>query len=232
MVLNVYHQRPSRGRRQVLMQLERQYGFHMSLGSVHRYMQILNIKSKRAGKRKTPKQKEAFPIAHSFSNVLKQQFSQRVLLTDVTYLPSSDGTEYLSAVKSMPDKSIIAYNLSNKNDLDLVMGMLKKLDCHSAAKTILHSDQGSQYTSVAYHQFLEENGLIGSMSRKGTPYDNAPMESFFSILKNEELKQHKGRTKAQTRKLVEEFIVYYNTERPQIGLNKMTPEQFRSHFAT
>ena len=98
------------------------------------------------------------------------------------------------------------------------------------SNTILHSDQGSQYHSPSYHDFLKHHGITGSMSRRVTPYDNAPMEAFFSILKNEELRLHRYLTTKQMRMVIYRFIQYYNNERPQWNLKKMTPFEFRSHL--
>lgn len=72
--------------------------------------------------------------------------------------------------------------------------------------------------------------MIGSMSHTANPYDNAPMESFFSILKNEELNQHPRRSMAQTTTLIERFIDYYNTKRPQWNLEKLAPFEFGSQL--
>jgi len=190
-------------------------------------MSILNIASKRF-RRKSKKQLEQPKVAHSFKNIVDQNFTHNVCVTDITYLPSKDGTEYLSVIKNMKDKSIVAFNFSTKNDLDLVMKTIKKVSLPT--NTILHSDQGSQYTSMEYHKHLAEKGLTGSMSRKGNPYDNSPIESFFSILKNEELKLFKSRTKAETRKLVEDFVFHYNNERPQWNLKKLTPIEYGNQF--
>ncbi|MCG8485672.1 MAG: IS3 family transposase [Clostridia bacterium] len=228
-ILSVYLERKTRGRRQVQMQLERQYNLHMSLGSVHRYMSILNIQSLRK-RRFIPLSKKTQNMPNTFQNVLKQNFcvsdASHKWLTDITYLHSRDGTEYLSCIKNLKDKSIIAYHISNKNDLSLVMETLKKAIPKIQHSILLHSDQGSQYHSPVYHRFLSEHGITGSMSRKGTPYDNAPIESFFSALKNEELKLFKGLTMQQTRKKVARFIHYYNYERPQWGLQKLTPIEY------
>lgn len=231
-IMTVYLEKPTRGRRQVQMLIERQYGIHMSLGSVHRYMSVMNISSKRKRKYKAHKFNISGP-AHQFDNVLEQDFSSshsRKWLTDITYLPCKDGMLYLSCIKDMRDKSIVAHSISIKNDLRLVMETLIKAKPKISEGLLLHSDQGSQYCSNKYHNYLNRYGLIGSMSRKGTPYDNAPMESFFSTLKNEELKLYKNRSMSQTRKIVNNFINYYNNERPQWALKKMTPVEFRSHL--
>lgn len=226
----VYHQKKTRGRRQIQMQLQRQYGIHMSLGSVHRYMSILNIKSIR--KRKyIPQKKQEQKLAHSFPNVLQQDFCPSLAtekwLTDITYIPSRDGTLYLSCIKDVRDKSIISYHYSDKNNNELVLETLRKsVQLIPDKKLVLHSDQGSQYVSVDYHEFLKEKQITGSMSRKGVPYDNSPMESFFSLLKNEELKLHKGKSMKELKAIIDEYIHYYNYERPQYGLEKLTPIEY------
>lgn len=231
----VYYQKKSRGRRQVQMQLERQFQIHMSLGSVHRYMKILKIQSIRSRKYKGNKAR-INKLTYSFPNVLEQDFfpssTADKWLTDITHISAKDGTFYLSCIKDMRDKSIIAYHYSIKNDIDLVMKTLQKVlkNSKKAENTILHSDQGSQYSSKNYHEFLSKNNIIGSMSRKGNPYDNSPMESFFSILKNEELNLYTKLTKVQKMIIIDDFIRYYNYERPQYNLKKLTPIEFRSQL--
>ena len=211
-----YHARPTRGRRQVQMHLEQKCGLHMSLGSVHRYMSILGLRSMRA-RRKTTAKKETRGQAHTFPNVLRQDFrvskdQPQKWLTDITYLPGTDGVQYLSCIKDLSDKSIVSYHFSNKNNLALVLATLEKAIASPKYKpgTILHSDQGHQYYSIAYHTLLEQHGFVGSMSRRASPQDNAPMESFFSILKNEELALHSRLSRETTRSVVSSFISFYN----------------------
>lgn len=236
LILEGYQARPSRGRRQIQMWLERQHGLHMSLGSIHRYMSILGLSSIRKNKPHSSK-KETRGQAHTFPNVLQQDFrvspgQQNEWLTDITYLPAKDGILYLSCIKDLSDNSIVAYQLSNKNDLELVMDTLHKAIESPKMRpgTILHSDQGSPYCSRLYHLFLEQHGFVGSMSNKGTPLDNAPMESFFSTLKNEELVLHPGISVSAIAKVVPNFIHFYNHLRPQYGLKKLTPAEFGSQF--
>lgn len=228
-----YRARPSRGRRQVQMYLEHT-GLHMSLGSVHRYMSILGLQSLRA-KRKSATKKETQGQAHTFANVLQQDFhvskgQPQKWLTDITYLPGTDGVQYLSCIKDCSDKSIVAYHFSNKNNISLVLATLQKALTSPKFKpgTILHSDQGHQYCSVFYHNFLAQHGFVGSMSRKACPQDNAPMESFFSILKNEELILHSNPSRKHTRSVVSSFVHFYNFNRPQMGLQKLAPIPFGS----
>ena len=229
----LHRARPTRGRRQIMMQLEQQHGIHMCLGSVHRYMRIINLQSTRKRRYNLPKKETQNPF--TFPNVLDRDFHAGACtpikwVTDITYLPCKDGTLYLSCIKDLADKSIVAYHLSNKNDLRLVMDLLRKAESSCVKGIVLHSDQGSQYQSPVYRDFLTQHGLIGCMSRKASPLDNAPMESFFSILKNEELTLHKGLTTRSLPDVIHTFISYYNHDRLQLALHKMAPALYRRHF--
>lgn len=96
---------------------------------------------------------------------------------------------------------------------------------------ILHSDQGFQYTTKTYANLLQEQGLTGSHSRRGNCFDNACVESFFSHLKTEKLYLEKPRDIAHARKLIAEYIEFYNTERFQKKLGDLSPVQYRESIA-
>ena len=148
---------------------------------------------------------------------------------------SKDGIEYLSAIKDLYDNSIVSYYISNKNDNDLVLNTLIKafenVEYKNLENLIIHSDQGHQYTSKMYYSILKTYNIIRSHSNKGNPHDNACIESFFSTFKSECLKQIKGRTKSITKELTENWIDYYNNERPQIKLKELAPIEIRNQFS-
>ncbi|MFS8513546.1 Integrase core domain-containing protein [Planifilum fulgidum] len=97
--------------------------------------------------------------------------------------------------------------------------------------TILHSDRGFQYTSHDYHHMLAQFGLRSSMSRRGNCLDNAPIESFFSHLKTEALQHHHIQDTEQAQILIQRYIRFYNEERLQLKLNKLTPVEYRRQHA-
>ena len=232
-ILSIYYEKTARGRRQVQMHLERKYMLHMSLGSVHRYMAVLGLNSTRRKRYITPKKEAQNPL-HTFPNVLQQDFhassSHQKWLTDITYLPCKDGKLYLSCIKDLGDKSIVAYSVSAKNDIYLVLDTLARAKPFMREGIVLHSDRGSQYCSPIYQSVLLERGMVISMSRPGMPYDNAPMESFFSLLKNEDLRLVKQLTCAQMREFIDSYIRYYNEDRPKKKKKKLTPFEFRSQL--
>ena len=123
---------------------------------------------------------------------LQRNFHPSAWVTDITYLIFGNQRAYLSTILDLESRDVVAYRISHRNDNELVIGTLNE-----ALKTkrnpnglVLHSDQGFQYLSNEYRQICESNGILISMSRKGTPLDNAVIESFHSILKKETLYNH------------------------------------------
>ncbi|MGG3644328.1 IS3 family transposase [Bacillus gobiensis] len=113
-----------------------------------------------------------------FKNVLNRKFHAekmyQKLVTDITYIRVSDQFVYLSAVLDLHNNEVVAWRLSDRNDLNLVMDTLEKLEHQPLYKgTLLHSDQGFQYTTKTYEKRLKKMRLNGSHSRRGNCYDNA-----------------------------------------------------------
>ena len=136
-------------------------------------------------------------------------------ITDVTYLVFKGKRLYLSTIIDLYDRHVVSYNISKFNDINLVMTTLndaikKEKDVHGL---IIHSDQGFQYTSYQYKAVCESNGITISMARKGTPLDDAPIESWHALLKKETLYNNNITSLQEYQKLVEEWILFYNTKR-------------------
>lgn len=164
-------------------------------------------------------------------NVLQRQFyatkPMQKLVTDITYLPFGGKMLYLSSILDLYNSEIVAYSLSEKQDTELVLHTLNQLPKRKGM--MLHSDQGSVYTSERYQAAVKGKGITMSMSRKGTPADNAPIESFHSTLKTETfyLDDLCCTTTPLVEQLVREYIVYYNTSRMMTKLNNQSPRDFR-----
>ncbi len=131
----------------------------------------------------------------------------------------------------MHDRSVIA-SITDKNiTSDLAIRTLKKaLESQPKinGELILHSDQGSQFTSKAFTEFCEVSGITQSMSKAGYPYDNAPMERYFNTLKNELIYLYEYDTEEALYQAVEEFAyVDYNYSRPHSYNGYLTPHQAR-----
>ena len=157
-------------------------------------------------------------------NLLKRDFkvdkANKKWCTDITYLIYKNQRVYLSSIIDLYDKKIVAYAMSRTNNIKLVtdtlnLALAKRKDVHGL---ILHSDQGFQYTSIEYKTICSDKGIQISMSAKGSPVDNSPIENWHSLLKKEVLYNNNITSMAQYITLVEDWIEFYNTSR--ISLKK------------
>jgi putative transposase len=170
-------------------------------------------------------------------NVLKRDFKAQVpnqkWVTDITQFRVLDTWVYLSVIKDLFNNETVAYHTSLRNDNQLVLETFKMAfeKTKDVTGLIIHSDQGFQYTSYAYHDMLQQVGAQISMSRRGNCYDNASMESFFSHLKTEGLYPYDIRSMSEAQRRIEDFIHFYNHNRPQRKLKKLSPVQYRRQLA-
>ena len=180
---------------------------------------------------KVKKRKATGQPYHIAANILKQDFTAtkpfEKLVTDITYLPFGQKMLYLSSIKDLYNGEIVAFTIADRQDVNLVLDTLNQLPSLSACT--IHSDQGSVYTSYAYQAAIKEKGITMSMSRKGTPADNAPIESFHSSLKSERFYLHNltRTTTAIVESTVNDYIYYYNNIRIQTKLNYQSPVEYR-----
>lgn len=164
-------------------------------------------------------------------HLLKRQFQANAplekLVTDITYLPYGGKMMYLSSILDLYNGEIVASSIADRQDTALVLDTLNQLPPVPCA--MLHSDQGSVYTSQAYQEAVKGKGITMSMSRKGTPADNAPIESFHSTLKSETfyLEGITHTTTAIVEQTVRDYITYYNSIRIQTKRNNQSPIDFR-----
>lgn len=153
----------------------------------------------------------------------------RVWMADITHVPTQQGWLYLAAVLDVYTRRIVGWSMSPRIDQALASEALQMAVTRRSPPrgAIHHSDQGSQYTSHAYQKQLHAAGLVASMSRKGMPYDNAPMESFFGSLKQELTHHEPFADRDVARSAVFDYIeVFYNRERLHSALGYRSPEDF------
>ena len=124
-----------------------------------------------------------------------------------------------------------SYKTSTSQNINLVLNTIRsaKRKEKVTAELQLHSDQGFQYTSQGYFKLTQSYGIQPSMSRRGNPYDNAMAENFFSILKTECIHRIKLQSFADARKVIDEYIQFYNYERIRLK-TKLTPMEYRNQF--
>lgn len=157
-----------------------------------------------------------------------------VWVADITFVPTRAGWLYLAAVLDLHTRQIVGWAMGERADQALASTALQMAieRRQPTAGAIHHSDQGSQYTSGAYQAQLRAAGLQPSMSRKGTPYDNAVMESFFSSLKQELTHHERFADLDEARhKLFDYIEVFYNRQRLHSSLGYRTPVE-QDHLAS
>ena len=153
------------------------------------------------------------------TNIVNRQFKankeNRIWCTDITYLIFGNKRCYLSTIIDLYDRKVVAYKISKLNNNQLVIDTLNEaiVKRKDVSGLIIHSDQGFQYTSFEYKAICESKGITISMSRKGTPLDDSPIESWHGLLKKETLYNNNITSLDEYVKLVKEWIEFYNTKR-------------------
>ena len=172
-------------------------------------------------------------------NILNREFKEHgprmVLLTDITYIPYHNTKCYLSVILDAFTKEILSYVLSESLEVDFVLETVNQLiEKHGrslSTKTLVHSDQGCHYTSYSFIQILKDKKLRQSMSRRGNCWDNAPQESFFGHMKDE-INLSKCRIFNDVKTIINDWIDYYNNERYQWNLAKLSPVEYYKYITT
>jgi len=209
-------------------------GLRCSRKRVARLMRQDNLRPKtvRAFKVVTTDSNHKLPVA---PNRLNQHFraeqSDQTWLTDITYVPTAEGWLYLAVVLDLYSRRIVGWAMSDSLHRQLVIEALQMaLTTRQPAPGLLHhSDRGSQYASDDYQSLLTKAQMVGSMSRKGNCYDNAPVESFFGTLKTELVFHRQYETWAEARLDIFEYIeVFYNRLRHHSALGFKTPSNFEA----
>jgi putative transposase len=209
----------------------------ISIG-VHRIKRIrkkLGIRCKQKRKFKpTTDSNHSLPVA---PNLLNQEFSSgspnEVWVTDITYIPTNEGWLYLAGHKDIFTKEIVGYALGERINKNLIrQSLLRAVETKRPGPGLIHhSDRGSQYCSKDFIKLLKTFKMTVSMSRKGNCFDNAPMESFWGILKNELVHHMKFKTREEARKMIVEYIeIFYNRQRRQLALGYLSPAAFEKQF--
>lgn len=213
----------------------------MNLKKIRRLMQKFNLVCKVRKANPYRRMAKALKTNNVADNLLQREFEEygprMVLLTDITYLPYNGTFAYLSTILDAFTKQILSYVLSPSLEVDFVLETVNQLvEKHGIslhAETIVHSDQGCHYTSYSFINILKSKKLRQSMSRRGNCWDNAPQESFFGHMKDY-IKQglKKAASFEDVKDIVDNYIDYYNNDRYQWDLAKLSPNEYYAFVTT
>ena len=184
---------------------------------------------------------KAMKTSNYAPNLLVREFRcygpRMVLLTDITYIPYNGIFAYLSTIKDAYTKQILAYVLSSSLEVAFVKQtvdiLIQEHGVSLHSETLIHSDQGSHYSSTTFIKITEDYELRRSMSRRGNCWDNAPQESFFGHMKDDLKSKLTSCTEfKEVKAYVDDFMDYYNNERYQWGLAKLAPNEYYRFITT
>lgn len=182
---------------------------------------------------------KALKTSNVAGNLLNREFeahgARKVLLTDITYVPYHGTFCYLSTILDAFTKQVLAYRVSESLEIDFVLetvhSLVREHGISLSAETLIHSDQGCHYTSCQFIQIVRDAQLRQSMSRKANCWDNAPQESFFGHMKDE-VDLSESRDFADAKAVIDDWIDYYNNDRYQWQLARLSPNEYYTYIMT
>lgn len=238
-ILKVYnHRKKAKGSRSIQMALLHS-GIVMNRKKIQRLMRKFGLKCPIRKANPMRRMAKALKTNNIAENLLNREFREHgpgtVLLTDITYLKYMGKNAYLSVIKDAYTKQILSYVLSRSLEVDFVLetvnNLIRDYGTNLNDHTMVHSDQGVHYTSHSFRDLLKSQKLRQSMSRRGNCWDNAPQESFFGHMKDE-IDLSWCKTFEDLKAEIDDYMDYYNNERYQWGLAKLSPNQYAQYLET
>jgi transposase InsO family protein len=160
---------------------------------------------------------------------LRAYLRQRGRLTDITYIRTHEGWSYLSVVIDLFSRRVVGWSMQSRMTTDLALQALLSAVWRRKPKTkvMIHSDQGSQFSSKEWQSFLGKHNLDASMSRRGNRHDNAVAEGFFQLLKRERIRRRTYVTRNAARQDVFDYIeMFYNPNRKHTNNGMLSPVDY------
>ena len=208
-----------------------EHGIKVGICRIKRIRIKLGIRCKQKRKFKaTTYSKHGLPVAE---NLLGGQFQvaepNQVWLSDITYIPTDEGWLYLAGHKDLFTHEVVGYAMGERMTNNLISeSLFRAVEAKRPSRGLIHhSDRGSQYCSSQYCHLLKQFAMKTSMSGKGNCFDNAPMESFWGILKQELIYHYHFRTRQEARQAISQYIqIFYNRQRLQAKLGFLSPAAY------
>ncbi|MCH5188537.1 MAG: IS3 family transposase [Oscillospiraceae bacterium] len=210
----------------------RELGYSVSEKSVTRIMREMGLYSIRGAAKTMYKHYQK----QQRTNILNQNFTadapNLIWVSDVTQFNLNQKRFYICVIIDIFSRKVVSYHIAKKNSTQLVKTTFKKAYIlrKPSDGLLFHTDNGSNYISNTFMNYLNDLGVVQSFSRVHIPYDNSVCESFFSTMKREELYRYKYSSVAEFMKSVEKYINFFNSERPHSTLKYKTPDKYEADF--
>jgi putative transposase len=215
----------------------RDLGEHCGKHRIERLMRLEGLRAQ-VGYGRRPRVRGGEPAVVA-GNQLDRQFNpsqaNQAWVTDITYIRTHEGWLYLSVVIDLFSRQVVGWAMQSSMHVDLVLQALMMAVWRRKPPRglLIHSDQGSQFTSHEWQEFLKAHGLECSMSRRGNCHDNAVAESFFQLLKRERIRRKIYATRDDARADVFNYIeMFYNTRRQHSHNGGLSPVVFEQQVST
>jgi putative transposase len=209
-------------------------GEHCSVHRVAKIMRVNKLRAQIGYKRRYIKGGEKGKIAE---NILARQFNpedpNKVWVSDITYIRTHEGFLYVATVLDLFSRRIVGWSMDKTMDRHLVINALLMAVWQRQPKqeVLVHSDQGSQYASHDYINFMRDNNLKPSMSRRGNCHDNAVAESFFATFKKRVTKRKVYSTREEAKTEIFNFIeMFYNPIKRHSHTGGVSPAKFEEAY--
>jgi putative transposase len=212
----------------------RAYGEGCGKNRVHRLMRAAGLRAHVGYHR--PRHRSGQPSVVA-PNRLQRAFDvdtpNETWVTDITYIRTHEGWLYLAVVLDLFSRRVVGWSMQSRITKELVLdALLMAVWRRKPSSTVMvHSDQGSQYTSQDWQDFLKTHGLEASMSRRGNCHDNAVAESFFQLLKRERIKRQVYATRDKARAEIFDYIeMFYNARRRHGFNDQLSPVEYEKRY--
>ncbi|PHI29059.1 IS3 family transposase [Budvicia aquatica] len=207
----------------------RKEGFNLGRYATRSLMKRLGL----SGRQRRHRYVVARDINVAMPNHLDREFTveapNKKWVTDITYIQTRQGWCYLAAVVDLYSRKVVGWDVAKTMTAELALRALRlaKLLRQPKGKVLVHSDQGSQYTSSEWRDYAKDNGVELSQSRRGNCWDNAVMERFFGSLKSEWVKERCYPDAESAKRDISKYVIeYYNMWRPHTHLGGLSPNEY------
>lgn len=211
---------------------------HMNVKKIRRLMKKYGLRCPIRKANPYRRMAKALATSNVAENILNREFevhgARKVLLTDITYIINGRAPRcYMSTIIDACTKELLAWVLCESLEIDFVLETINQLvrqhGVSLSAQTLIHSDQGAHYTSLKFIELVQDAQLRRSMSRKANCWDNAPQESFYGHMKDE-IDISSCTTFEQLRGVISDWVDYYNNDRYQWDLAKLSPREYYAYL--